>query len=103
MVLANPAGAMAANAFHRSTNTFIEIDDFAPVQPRIDVADRTANRATQVSADIDPIPIREIIDVEPAVVVATIVIGLWLRGPRQKTMIVLNPSALVRAGLVPDQ
>lgn len=38
----------------------VKIDNVAPIQPRIDVADRAAFGATKMRADLAPVPIRKI-------------------------------------------
>jgi hypothetical protein len=42
-----------------SANPLVEVDDFAPIEPRIDVADAAALGAAKVSADSLPRPIRQ--------------------------------------------
>jgi hypothetical protein len=43
-----------------SANAFVEIDHLAPIIPSVDVTNRSAFRAAKVSADVTPVPIREV-------------------------------------------
>jgi hypothetical protein len=47
----------------------MEVDDLGPIQTSIDEADRSAFRAAKMDADIMPVPVRKIVQIEPAVVV----------------------------------
>jgi hypothetical protein len=52
---------------------------------------RPAGRAAQVRADIAPIPRRQISKVKPAIVLAPLMLA-GFSGPKQRTMMVLNPA-----------
>jgi hypothetical protein len=47
-----------------SPNSLIEVYDFTPIEPRIDVADAAALGAFQVSADGLPWPIRQAVKLQ---------------------------------------
>ena len=51
-----------------SAHPFVEINDFAPIHSRIDVANRSAFRAAQMGADFAPVPIRQGLQWQPAAV-----------------------------------
>src|ERR1700739_3406338 len=44
-----------------SAYPFVEVDRLAPIDARVDIADRAANRAAQAGADLPPIPVRQIL------------------------------------------
>jgi hypothetical protein len=44
-----------------SAYPFVEVDHLAPIDARVDIADRAANRAAQVGVDVPPIPVRQIL------------------------------------------
>lgn len=55
----------------------------APIHPGVDVADSPTNRAAQVRADIGPVPWQQVGEVEPAIVVAPLMIGGRLFRPQE--------------------
>jgi hypothetical protein len=74
ILLICPSGKI--RLIYTSANALIEIDNFAPIQPGIDIADRTANRAAEMGPNVLPIPIRQILQPELAAVAAKFV-PLW--------------------------
>jgi len=77
MVLADPAAAHAKPALHgNSASALIEIHNLAPIQPGVDPANAAAFGALKVCRDVPPIPIGEVRQIEPAVVMASAVISV---------------------------
>ena len=53
--------AVARSAAIDLADTFVKVDDFAPVRPCIDPTDASAFRALEVCGDIVPIPFRQVV------------------------------------------
>jgi hypothetical protein len=58
-----------------SANALVEIDNLAPIQARIDVAHRAAFGAAKVRTDLVPIPIRQVLQWQPATMAAVLAFG----------------------------
>jgi hypothetical protein len=67
-----PHGTPALNIL---ANALIEVDYLGPIEASIDKPHRTAFGAAKVCADILPVPIRQIIKIQPTGVMTTLVIG----------------------------
>ena len=73
-------GACGGEFHDPSADALVEIDHLGPIHPSIDEADRSAFRAAEVGADVVPVPVRQVAQPEPAVVVASLMIALRIGG-----------------------